>query len=364
MLSKPRYGWLDLSRGVLMCLVFLYHSEVFYGKGHLWSWLFNPIFLSGFFFVSGYLFTSNWNKVTIKGKWLQVVRGILIPYFLFMSAFILPKLLLLHYDAKESIMDIFLLRASWFVIAIGVLQLLYAFTLKYCRKVQIFIIVSILYSLIGFACVVLYRNLPEWYKSNPILHSSAMPGCMPACLNLAFLASPFFSLGLLYRKFEDKLKMNANLLLGGALLVVYLIVVVCDHNTIGTSFNYASCSSNNYLMNMLYFLVAIAALITICKKIDTIRPLNYIGKNTLLFYYFNVLMLRIAGMVYDKVFALAHLSSVKETLGYGNYIIVTIMAVVGTFPLVWFINKYLPLLTGRKDAYINISKKLKININW
>lgn len=198
-----------------MCLVFLYHSEVFYGNGHLWSWLFSPIFLSGFFFVSGYLFTSDWGKVTIKGKWLQVVRGILIPYFLFMVAFFLPKLVLLHYDGKESIIDIVLLRASWFVIAIGVLQLLYAFTLKFCKKASAFVLASVLYSLIGFACVLLYRDLPEWYKSSALLHSSAMPGCMPACLNLAFLASPFFSLGMLYRKYEDGLKLNANLILGG-----------------------------------------------------------------------------------------------------------------------------------------------------
>lgn len=148
------------------------------------------------------------------------------------------------------------------------------------------------------------------------------------------------------------------------MLAVYVIAVVCDHITIGTSFNYASCSCNNYLMNMLYFLIAMAALITTSKKIDTIKPLNYIGENTLLFYYFNVLMLRVAGMVYDKGLALAHLSSVKESLGYGNYIIVTILAVAGTFPLVWFINKFIPLLTGRKDAYINITKKLKLNINW
>lgn len=361
---QNRYGWLDLSRGFLMCLVFLYHSEVFYGHEHLWSWLFAPIFLTGFFFVSGYLFTSDWKKLPVMKKWKQVVRGILIPYMIFMLAFLLPKLVLLHYDWRESVQDIFLLRASWFVIAVGVLQILYAVTLKYCNKVNTFVIASILYGLIGYGCILLYRDLPDWYKENALLYSSAMPGCMPACVNLVFLSSPFFSLGILYRKYEDKLKLNANAIMGFAILAIYLGAIILDHNTLSTGFTFASCSSDNLFLVIVYFLLAMATIIMLCKKIDTIKPLNYIGENTLLFYYFNILMLRVAGIVYDKGVAIAHLNGVKDSLGYGNKIIVTLIAIACTFPVVWFINKYLPLLTGKREAYNNISKKLGLNINW
>ena len=107
-----------------------------------------------------------------------------------------------------------------------------------------------------------------------------------------------------------------------------------------------------------------AALIMICKKIDNIRPLNYIGENTLLFYYFNVIMLRVAGKVYDTFINMCHLQLMKESLGYGNYIIVSIIAILATFPIVWFINKYMPILTGKKDAYNKLSKKLNLNITW
>lgn len=43
-----RKDWIDWARGVLMFLVFVYHSEVYYGDGHSWSWIFTPFFLTGF----------------------------------------------------------------------------------------------------------------------------------------------------------------------------------------------------------------------------------------------------------------------------------------------------------------------------
>lgn len=362
--SNSRLGWLDLIRGFLMCLVFLYHCEVFYGTGHSWSWFFEPIFLTGFFFVSGYLYTLNWEKVTIKVKWMQVLRGVLIPYYFFMFTFLIPKIVLLHYDWRQTVEDIFLLRASWFVIAIGFLQLLYALTLNASKKVSVFVALSILYTLIGYVCVLLYRNLPEWYLNNKILYSEAMPGCMPACLNLVFLATPFFSMGMLYRKYENKLRVTTSYRIGVIMLILYLFVLTLDHHNIGSSLCYAGCSSNNLMLVIIYFLLAMFALIAICKKIHVFKVLNYIGGNTLLFYYFNIVMLRVAGTVYDKVIAVAYLDGIKELLGYGNCLVVTLMAISFTFPLVWFINKYLPLLTGKKKEYIEISKKLNININW
>ena len=60
-----RKDWIDWARGVLMFLVFVYHSEVYYGDGHSWSWIFTPFFLTGFFFISGNLFCKDINAVSL-----------------------------------------------------------------------------------------------------------------------------------------------------------------------------------------------------------------------------------------------------------------------------------------------------------
>lgn len=338
-ISRDRMEWIDLIRGILMTFVFLYHSEVFYGNKHSWSFLFEPIFLTGFFFISGYLFSSDWNKITIKHKWMQVLRGILIPYFIFMFVFLLPKIAILNYDWKQTLNDIILLRASWFVIAIGVVQLIYSTIFLFSKNVWLIITISVLFTIAGYGFVLMYRVLPDFILNSWILHSSSMSGCLPACINLSFLSTPFFAFGLLYRKYENKYRINASYLVGLMLLSIYLLAVCIDNYTIGSSLCFAACSSNNLLMVIIYFLLAMGALTAIGKKINNIRPLNYIGANTLLFYYFNILMLRVAGVVYNKSIAIFHLETLKDSFGYGNYIVVTSMAIIFTFPIVWFINK-------------------------
>lgn len=48
MVASQRYDWADFMKGVLMFLVILYHSEVYYGPGHTWSWVFEPFFYQVF----------------------------------------------------------------------------------------------------------------------------------------------------------------------------------------------------------------------------------------------------------------------------------------------------------------------------
>lgn len=74
-------------------------------------------------------------------------------------------------------------------------------------------------------------------------------------------------------------------------------------------------------------------------------------------------MLRITGTIYDKGLSLMDLDNIKTILGYGNYILVTILAIIVTFPIVWFIDNNIPILSGKREAYDKLSKRLNIKIN-
>ncbi len=359
-----RKGWLDLIRGILMCMVFLYHSEVFYGSGHSWSWLFEPIFLTGFFFVSGYLFASDWNRVTLKGKWLQTVRSILVPYFIFMAAFILPKLVLLHYDWKVSVSDILLLRASWFVIATGVIQIMYGLSFHINKSEGWIAACSIVYTAIGLIFALYLMRITGWRESSPILYSPAMPGCLPACINQAFLAVPFFTTGLFYRKYENKILIKPSYLLGGVFISLYIALIIINHRYIGGSINFASCVIDNSVMVYLLFAIAVVSFIAWSQKKDSLLCFNFIGKNSLLFYYFNVIMLRVVGKCYDKGLSLLPNKITEAWGGYYNEIIVAFIAIAFTFPIVWCINEYTPLLNGNKAAFQKWTNRLGLNIIW
>jgi len=346
-MKSKRLEWLDLIRGFLMILVYIYHSEVFYGNGHSWSWVFNPIFLTGFFFVWGYLFSDGKSAVSLSRKWKQVCRSILIPYFIITISFLVPKIIFLHYDWKVALSDIILLRASWFVIAIGVLQLIYGLLFRYTKKISNIIILSCLLFFSGYLFVYLNRIRPEWLLNNPILHSDLMTSCMPLCINLALLAIPFFITGIIYRRYEGETKAEDNIKKGLAILILYVVLVTVNHFTIKSDLTFAACACNDFAVVYSLFIISMYALILISRKIDRIQCINYIGKNSLLFYFFNILLLRISGFVYDKTLEIVGLSAVKEYIGYGNEIIVSLIAVASAFPIVWMINKYFPILSGK-----------------
>lgn len=213
MIEKKRFDWVDFMKGIMMFLVILYHSEVYYGSGHTWSWVFEPFFLSGFFFISGYLFTSNIQKVNFKYKFKQVFRTIILPYFIFVIILGIPKIIGMgHIDVQQYWIDVIMLRASWFVIAIGVMQLIYAALLNAKPSIANLIISTILMFLIGYALVILYRNPPCWLIENPWLHSKTLPNRLPACLNLSLVQCPFFALGILFRHYE---KVVSKYIIGG-----------------------------------------------------------------------------------------------------------------------------------------------------
>lgn len=77
--GKQRLGWIDMMRGICMFLVILHHS----GAPELYQRFLSPFFLSGFFFISGYLFLNPQKSFDGKLKFIRVVETLLIPYFLY-----------------------------------------------------------------------------------------------------------------------------------------------------------------------------------------------------------------------------------------------------------------------------------------
>ena len=202
MAASQRYDWADFMKGILMFLVILYHSEVYYGLGHTWSWVFGPFFLSGFFFVSGYLFTKDITNVSLKAKVKQTFRAIIIPYFIFVVLLAIPKVLIGHAMLKQIIIDILMFRASWFVIAIAVMQLLFAIVLKIKASIANLMCSTGVFFIIGYLLVLMYRDCPQWLMDNPWLYSTELPNRLPLCINLALVQSPVFALGILFRYYE------------------------------------------------------------------------------------------------------------------------------------------------------------------
>ena len=355
-----RYDWADFMRGIMMFLVILYHSEVYYGLGHSWSWVFEPFFLSGFFFISGYLFTKDITKVDFTSKLKQVLRAIIVPYFIFVIIMALPKIVLGHSSPRQIFIDIVMLRASWFVIAIAVMQLVYSVILCIKSSVKNIIVSTGIMFLLGYALVVVYRNLPDWFVENHWLHSKELPNRLPACVNLAFVQSPFFALGILYRHFEYRIPKylieNKKYLIISLLLYIVMYIYI-DHSYIGSSMCVVMNQYNNILFIFFIGLLGIWALMCVSFRIQNWKLINYIGRYSIVFYFLNGGALTIVSSLMKK-FAFLNPDN------YFNQFFVAVIATAIMFPCVWFINNYLPMLSGTKNSFNKLSKKLGLKIQW
>lgn len=337
-----RKDWIDWARGVLMFLVFVYHSEVYYGDGHSWSWTFAPFFLTGFFFISGYLFCKDINAVSLVKKCKSVIKGILIPYLFFTVLFILPKTLFYKADINQLIIDVVMFRASWFVVVIGLFQLVYALALhKSPSNIKLLIVTTIMFA-IGYLSVFFYEDLPLWISNSAWLQSPILPNRFPFCLNIALVMCPFFYLGIVYRQIESRIKIS----LGGlvAMIAAYMVVMIIDKRYIGSNITVATHGYINLPLAYLYGLLGTMVMIEISKRIHKFKFINYIGKHSILFYFLN-------GVALQFVSRIANIIAFDCKIhggGYWSIILIAAIACAITFPVVWLISRYMPFLEGGK----------------
>ena len=75
--NRKRILWIDNIRGVLFFFVMIYHT--FLSPSYFRA-VYIPVFLTGFFFLSGYLYRK---KENIIDSFISLLNGIVIPYGLF-----------------------------------------------------------------------------------------------------------------------------------------------------------------------------------------------------------------------------------------------------------------------------------------
>lgn len=87
-----RKKWVDFGKGISIFLVLLFHSEEYYSNGDFsLSFIFSFFRMPFFFFISGYLFTSDYKNFSIRRKLKQIFRGIVWTYLIFTSIIVIPK---------------------------------------------------------------------------------------------------------------------------------------------------------------------------------------------------------------------------------------------------------------------------------
>ena len=342
-LRTDRIEWLDLAKGFAIFLIIFGHCMEWYSSDRGGVYQLLPIIYSFhvplFFFVSGFLFSVD----KYKNFWkflLKIAKTILLPYLTF--AIILTssdavRFYILHSQDNISIIgDIKgnLLQQHfnnlWFLATLFFVQIISYFICKIKKEKIIFVFIAV-FIVASYLYELFIDKLLYW------------------CIDEVLFTIPLFLFGFLLRKlnfYDNILKIK--------FLPLFLII--------SFTANYLNLYLNKdlkfvnmckgYFGNVFLFyisaLFAILSVLAVCKKIGRISPINYMGKNSLIYYGLHIIVLTFLFHFLNPIYC--RLNNIPHMYIYISFCLVTavLISLIMTIVNIIFIKTPLCVLIGKK----------------
>lgn len=321
--SRKRMGYFDLAKGILMIFIVMIHMG---GLGILqykiypeFIWMFN---LPAFFIISGYFFKP---EESLRRFSIHKICQLLIPYivclipvFVYVTAWAWFQDSTISYSySHRSVHN----DPSWFILSLFIIFFEYYLIRKIPNLYIQFIIVIVL-ALTG-------TYLPSNMIDFKVLNS------------MQYLI--YFWLGAKWRELKwDYIIFNKTI--GIVCLVIFA--------TLAAFYSLAPEYETFIKSSPLYFIGALCGtivLLHICKYIDNIPLINYIGETSLVFLMFHQYILFFTG----------------RGLHITNPWIMIIATLAILFPVAYISRRYFPWLVGRKvgktisdNPIVNVSQRI------
>lgn len=257
-----------------MLMVLLFHIEMCSFGAQRISSLFTSFFMQAFFLLSGYTFVKDINNFNWKSKILSSLRGLAYPYFVILFLFGVIKVSIGIQSVYDTIVRLISGGASWFVYDLLFFQFLSCIIIAFLPcKVLCLWISGVAFWLLGW--FLFDKTLPSW--SGPL---SAVLRFYVIFIIGVTLSVVEFS----YIKFEKYLVV--------LFLFLFIVFWVIDKkiNSVElgelyrcrTYWTYGLCG----LFGSLFLFFA-------TRQWQGFGWLRFIGYNSLLFYFFNGIVIRI-----------------------------------------------------------------------
>ena len=325
---KKRIDWIDVSRGIAFLMVIYRHLGDY--KNDSIMRYFMPVFLSIFFFVSGYLFKE---KQSFLKVFEQRTRTLFLPFLILGTVVIVMSQLCSFKDGLtwvESFKGLLFQNHKnqllWFIAALYLYSLIFYWIERFCKSDWTLLIVSVLLY-IGNGVYNYCLGMPSYTS---VWHIGMMG-----------YSCYFMGLGKLYKKHENKIKLNNKLF--WVLTVVYFAFIAM------TTRKYSFMGSPMIIDCMFITTLGTLLLIHVCKNWKFIMHntfLKFVGANTLFYFAFHgkVYAVLIKGTNWIlNVLGLLHNDAAVTIMGF---VLVFIDALV-LIPITMIINKYLSFALGK-----------------
>jgi len=321
-----RIKWLDICKGILVLFVLLSHSRA----PTMYSRFFSGFFLTMFFFVSGYTFST---KQSFKLFIINKAKRLLVP-FLAMGSI---KLLVACVFQNENFLDrikglLFQISGYnddlWFIGCLLSSSLIFYCIVKiseHTNKRFLVPVLSIIISLIGWVLIIAFKAKLPWQAEN-------------ACIMTLYMM-----LGYQYKRLDKKIiDFIESKFTVGVCATIYCLFAILLENDVNIHRGIYSMYTPHIIMTLL----SIPVLIVLSKKIEKFcvgggNLLQYIGKNSLFLYAFE-------NYVIKPFFKICDLLTLRNE--YVLPILCVFVIVIGLSPFIWIVNRYLPWMVGGKKS--------------
>lgn len=325
--QTTRIAWVDVARGIAFLAVIYSHLKsscepMYVSRIDI---LLRPMFLTTFFFVSGYLFKSG---RSFSSVFEQRTRTLLWPLLSLGSIMIVLQHIFTFRDAPLSWADGFkglLLQNGeneilWFIAALYIYSLAFYWIERFSK--QHILVVSlglfVLNWLYGY--ILNGPNLP-W-------NISAMGyGCA------------YMGMGRWYRIHESEYKTVKTYITIGGILVLWIVLEIMG--------DAPSFFASEYLVDALLITVVALILTVAFSKIPQVsrdKFLVFIGANSLFYFAFHGKVLALVSVITMKLLNILPISPVLLAI---MGVICTILCALILVPFAMVVNKYLPWLLGK-----------------
>lgn len=313
--NKRNIIWINTGRALSIIGIYIAHCNFYYLNLESAALLFTNLFrISFFYFISGFLFFRSLEKYSRKEKFQKILNKLLWPAIFFPSLIWLPKMIA-HgnvIDLESFVVNIFGGIATWFVSSIIVGQLLLLLILYVIKKYIYTLAVSFVLFLLAFYLNNINPDPFPWY------YKSGMIG--------AFFLSLGGGLYKYVNNIEKYISIKSLLISGIACIIMH---IYCFNYNIYQ--NIMSVDYDNILLGLFNNLLGIFFMIQLCHYIPEIKWLQYIGKNSIVFYFFGGGVPLVMGYLVRTYIPFQ---------GYLMTILVTILCLVIVFPINYIIKRY------------------------
>lgn len=343
-LNKTRIKWIDSAKGIgILLVVFGHNSLPPYIMSHIFSF-----HMPFFFLISGFLLTQK--KTSFKELIIKKGKSLLIPYFSFaLLTYLFWLIIGSKIDPDDGAVDklipffgifygngidpwLMFNAPLWFLPCLFIVEVIYFFLKKFSTNDKTLFLYLVIMSVIGY------------------LDSILMPFRLPWSIDVSLTAVVFFGIGNLLKK--HNLFLDVLIPYKSKVILIFFLCLIL--NILITFINGSVDMNNIKLNNYFYFYIGalsgIIPYLVLSYKVQNLKFLDFLGRNTLIIMCLHILALKITKGIFVLGFNIP-LEATRNSFVWSS--IWTIGALILLLPVIYIINNFFPFLIGKKFKISN-----------